>query len=52
MFYIFVVIQNYYKKCAYTVKPIYKGHSKEPNDNVAFMTSFPLPSGQNCMYYS
>jgi hypothetical protein len=24
MFCIFVVIQNYYKKCAYTLKPVYK----------------------------
>ena len=49
---IFVVIQNYYKKCAYTVKPVYKGHSKEPKANVAFMASCPLYTGQNCMFYS
>ena len=34
----------------YTVKPIYKGHSREP-ENVPFMKSFPLYTGENCMHY-
>jgi len=28
----------------YTVKPVYKGHSREPV-NVAFMSSYPLYKG-------
>ena len=34
-----------------TVKPVYKGHSREP-DNVAFMSSCPLYRGYNYMHYS
>jgi hypothetical protein len=33
-----------------TVKPVYKGHSREP-ENVVFMSSCPLYTGQNYMHY-
>ena len=32
------------KKYPYTVKPVYKGHSREP-ENVTFMNSCPLYTG-------
>jgi len=35
----------------HTVKSVYKGHSKEP-ENVAFMSSWPLYTGSNYMHYS
>jgi hypothetical protein len=35
----------------YTVKPVYKGHSREPAI-VPFMSSFPLYTGNNYMHYS
>jgi len=41
----------FYKTITYTVKPVYKGHSREPDNNVAFMVSCPLYTGQNCMRY-
>ena len=34
-----------------TVKPVYKGHSKEP-ENVAFISSCPLCTGYDYMHYS
>ena len=33
-----------------TVKLVYKGHSREP-ENVVFMSSCPLYTGQNYMHY-
>jgi hypothetical protein len=33
------------------LKPVYKGHSREP-ENVAFMSSCPLYTGLNYMHYS
>ena len=35
----------------YTVKAVYKGHLREP-ENVAFMSRYPLDTGWNYMYYS
>jgi hypothetical protein len=34
-----------------TVKPVYKGHSREPG-NVHFISSCPLYTGQDYMHYS
>ena len=34
-----------------SVKPVYKGHSREP-ENVAFMSSYSLYTGKNYMHYS
>jgi len=32
-------------KCSHTVKPVYKGHSREHKENVAFMSSCSLYTG-------
>ena len=42
---------NLKTKFAHTVKPVYKGHSREPK-NVAFMSSCSLYTGWNYMHYS
>jgi hypothetical protein len=34
-----------------TVKPVYKSHSREP-ENVTFMSIFPLYTGEKYMHYS
>jgi len=35
----------------YNIKPVHKGHSREP-ENVAFMSSYPLYIGYNYMHCS
>ena len=42
---------HYIQGTSCTVKPVYKGHSREP-ENVAFMSSCPLYTGSNYMHYS
>jgi hypothetical protein len=42
---------NAKRHTAATVKPVYQGHTREP-ENVAFMSSYPLYTGYNYMHYS
>jgi hypothetical protein len=41
---------QFLKQGRHTVEPVYKGHSREP-ENVAFMSSCPSYTGKQYMHY-